>query len=110
MTLLIKKKLLTKYKFQGQYSVIGDFDLTVRLSMKFKILCIQEPLSTYRIHGANLSFRRVDIYIKELKQWLKNNDKILIKSKYNSKGVKLHLFKLKLKFILNKYFKFLVLF
>ena len=110
VTLLIKKKLLTKYKFQGQYSVIGDFDLTVRLSMKFKILCIQEPLSTYRIHGANLSFRRVDIYIKELKQWLKNNDKILIKSKYNSKGVKLHLFKLKLKFILNKYFKFLVLF
>ena len=110
VTLLIKKKLLTKYKFQGQYSIIGDFDLMVRLSMKFKILCVQEPLSTYRIHGDNLSFKRIDIYIKELKQWLKKNNKILVKYKYNSRGVKFHLFKLKLKFILKKYFKFLPLF
>ena len=110
VTLLIKKKLLTKYKFQGQYSIIGDFDLMVRLSMKFKILCVQESLSTYRIHGDNLSFKRIDIYIKELKQWLKKNNKILVKYKYNSRGVKFHLFKLKLKFILKKYFKFLPLF
>ena len=69
-------------------------------------MSIQKPLSIYRVHGSNLSLRKIDLYIDELKYWLKNNYKITIKSKLNTKGVKLTLFKLKLKFILNKYFNF----
>jgi len=106
VTLFIEKKLLNKYKFKDKYTIIGDFDLVIRLSLKYKIMSIQKPLSIYRVHGSNLSLRKIDLYIDELKYWLKNNYKITIKSKLNTKGVKLTLFKLKLKFILNKYFNF----
>jgi glycosyltransferase involved in cell wall biosynthesis len=103
-TLFIEKKLFKKYKFKDRYSIIGDFDLIIRLSIKYKIMSIQKPLSIYRVHGSNLSLRRIDLYIKELKYWLKNNNKILIKYKLNPMGVKYNLLKLRIKFIFNKFF------
>ena len=78
---MIKKSILNKRKnvFNVKYNVIGDFDLFIKLSRRYKFGVIQSPVATYRIHGKNLSFinRKNEIY--ELKDWFKNNKKKLKK-------------------------------
>ena len=51
LSVMIKKKLLTKFKFNDKYQIIGDFDLFVRLSKIIKIHSINRPLATYRYRG-----------------------------------------------------------
>ena len=69
---IIKKKILNLRKtiFNENYNHIGDFDLFIKLSKKYKFGVIQNPVATYRIHG-NLSFVNRENEIKELKHWLK---------------------------------------
>ncbi len=76
---MIRKNILNirKNVFNVKYNHIGDFDLFIKLSKKYKFGVIQLPVATYRIHGKNLSFinRKNEIY--ELKDWFKNNEKKL---------------------------------
>ena len=78
---MIRKNILNirKNVFNVKYNHIGDFDLFIKLSRKYKFGVIQSPVATYRIHGKNLSFinRKNEIY--ELKDWFKNNEKKLKK-------------------------------
>ena len=78
---MIRKNILNirKNVFNVKYNHIGDFDLFIKLSRKYKFGVIQLPVATYRIHGKNLSFinRKNEIY--ELKDWFKNNEKKLKK-------------------------------
>ena len=78
---MIRKNILNirKNVFNVKYNHIGDFDLFIKLSKKYKFGVIQLPVATYRIHGKNLSFinRKNEIY--ELKDWFKNNEKKLKK-------------------------------
>ena len=106
LTLFINKKIFHHYKFQEKYDVIGDFDYIINLSKKFKIFVVQEPLSFYRIHQSNLSARRSDLYIKELKKWINYNRSSLTKMSLNLKNLKFYLFKLKIKIYFKKYFNF----
>lgn len=58
--------------FNNDYSIIGDYDLILRLSKKLKFEYIHEPLAYYRIHKNNLS-KNYDLYIDELKHWYYKN-------------------------------------
>ena len=79
LTAIIRKSCLKNLKkiFDKRYNIIGDYDLFIRLSKKFKFKVIQDPVATYRIHANNLSILKKDLEIKELNHWLKTNKKSL---------------------------------
>ena len=79
LTAIIRKSCLNSLKkiFDKRYNIIGDYDLFIRLSKKFKFKVIQDPVATYRIHANNLSILKKDLEIKELNHWLKINKKSL---------------------------------
>ena len=81
LTVLVRK---TAYDFANgfndAYSIVGDFDLVIRLSCKWKLACVQEPLAYYRIHQSNFSFKSGILEIKELEDWL-NDKKISLEEK-----------------------------
>ena len=79
LTAIIRKSCLKNLKkiFDKKYNIIGDYDLFIRLSKKFKFEVIQDPVATYRIHANNLSILKKDLEIKELNHWLKINKKSL---------------------------------
>ena len=75
LTTMIRKKIFLKYSFDKTYSIIGDFDLFLRLSLNEKIFSIQKPLAFYRIHESNMTTRKIHLNIKELENWLYRNRK-----------------------------------
>ena len=91
LTAMIKMTSIKKKKiFDDKYNIIGDFDLFIKLSKKYKFKAIQSPIATYRIHEKNLSILKKDLEIKEFCNWYKKNNKNLslinknlIKSKIN---------------------------
>ena len=103
LTLFISKKIFNKYKFNEQFNVIGDFDLIIRLSNKFKIISHQKSLANYRIHKSNYS-KNLEVYLAEMSLWLKYNEKKLKKNNINLTKIKFFIFKLKTKLILKKLF------
>lgn len=99
---LLNKKIFHNYKFDPKYNIIGDFDFFLKLSLNEKFDPLQEPLATYRHHSKNFTNNNYDIYIDELKNWIKDN-----KSEFNKISnlnyIKINIFKLKIK----KYMRFL---
>jgi len=73
-TYVIRAKLLKelKYCFNKNLHIIGDFDLNLRISTKWKIDCIQTPVAVARVHGKNVSLLNQDKEISELKTWYKD--------------------------------------
>ena len=80
VTAVIRKKIFKNNKkiFNKNYNIIGDFDLFIRLSKKYKFKAIQEPVATYRLHDKNLSNNKNEI--SELKYWLLQNKKFFNKN------------------------------
>ena len=68
-TYVIRKKSLKSlnYNFNNKYHIIGEFDLIIRLSVKWKADCIQNPVAYARIHGNNEKLLKRDLEIKETK-------------------------------------------
>ncbi len=97
LTVLIEKKIFTKNRFNEKYNIIGDFDLFMKLSTKYKIGAIQKPLATYRNHDLNLSKRAIKTHISELENWIKLNSKIFNKYSYKLMYHRVSLLKLKIK-------------
>ena len=75
ITAVIRKKyyIKLKKKFDERFSIIGDFDLFLRLSKICKFESIQRPLASYRLHGKNLSILNKEKEIEESELWLKEN-------------------------------------
>lgn len=96
LTVMMKRDLFKKYKFNNKYNVIGDFDLFIRLSIKYKFYCTQEPLAIYNVHGSNYSVKNLKNYICELKRWFKEN-KIGLLSDYNLIKFRVYILKLIIK-------------
>ena len=101
LTIMIERNILLKYKFDKRYNIIGDFDLFIKLSIFYKIGCLQDPLATYRIHDENLSKKKNNLYILELSNWIKKNKKVYQKKKFNLKYLEFFLIKQKIKYYLN---------
>ena len=75
LTTVIRKNfyLKLKEKFDERFSIIGDFDLFLRLSKLCVFESIQTPLAYYRLHGKNLSILRKEKEIDELEMWMREN-------------------------------------
>jgi len=75
ITTVIRKSfyLKLKKKFDERFSLIGDFDLFLRLSKTCRFESIQNPLAFYRLHGKNISTLNKEKEIEEFQIWLKEN-------------------------------------
>ena len=73
VTLVIRRSFLDNYQsvFDSTFHIIGDFDLMVRMSTKYKFDCVEKPIASYRIHEKNESLLNKTVQIKELKVWYK---------------------------------------
>ena len=103
-TVLLEKEIFKKFIFKKKYNIIGDFDFFIKLSKLYNIGSIQKPLVFYRIHESNFSNKKIDLYYKELKNWVNSNEKKFLRQEFELKNIKILLLKLKLKAVL-KYFK-----
>ena len=106
LTVFLETDILRKFKFKNNYNIIGDFDFFIDISQKFKIGSIQEPLAIYRTHQSNLSLKKIDIFIKELDEWIKTNEKKLFNLNFSLKQQKIYLIKLKIESLISKFFRF----
>lgn len=72
LTLVVRRSALASlgYPCDPRYHIIGDFDLAVRISVHWKMDCVQEPIAVYRLHGGNASTKHRDRHIDELECWL----------------------------------------
>ena len=72
-SLVIRKSFLNNYQpaFDNSFHIVGDFDLVIRMSVKYKFDCIEKPIASYRIHEKNESLLNRSRQIKELKTWYK---------------------------------------
>ena len=75
LTVVLRKKfyLKLKRKFDERFSIIGDFDLFLRLSKLCIFESVQKPLAFYRLHAGNLSAILKEKEIKEHEMWLNEN-------------------------------------
>ena len=73
VTLVIRKSFLDDYQtaFDKSFHIVGDFDLMIRMSVKYKFDCVTKPIATYRIHEKNESLLNRSRQIEELKRWNK---------------------------------------
>ena len=100
-TVMINKNILKNGNllFDSRYSIIGDFDLFVNLSLSIKFYGINEPLSNYRLHESNYTNKNTDQWLEEFETWLNINDN-KFKEKFNESlnKVRTYLSYLKVKF------------
>lgn len=78
LTLVIRRSALASldYPCDPRYHVIGDFDLVVRLAIRWKLACVQDPVASYRLHGSNESTKHTAREIDELESWVKEMSNI----------------------------------
>ena len=96
LTVMIKKDLFNRRKFDKSYNIIGDFDFFINLSLKENFYCIQKPLAYYRVHDENYS-KKTKETISEIKKWIKINSLKYKMMTYSLTKIKYDYFKLKLK-------------
>jgi glycosyltransferase involved in cell wall biosynthesis len=103
-SIIIRKSFLfdLPYIFNKNYNVIGDFDLILRLSEKYLVHSINEPLVNIRYHDENFSRLNRDLFYKEYKNWYKK----VIKLNNYKKNQNIFFHKLKYLEILKDLIKF----
>tara|TARA_B100001057_G_scaffold367642_1_gene371023 strand:+ start:2753 stop:3646 length:894 start_codon:yes stop_codon:yes gene_type:complete len=82
---IIKRNIIKNYKFNSYYNIIGDYDLIIRISKKFKGMGFQNKFVNIRIHKDNFTHNNRKMFYYEYKNWTKNqnfNNKIFIKNKF----------------------------
>lgn len=71
VTLVVRRSALSSIgRTFGQYNIIGDFDVVVRLAENWELAYVHEPLAVYRLHGDNLSTLQRERHILELRSWI----------------------------------------
>ena len=84
LTLMIRKEAYDslEYGFDPLFNIMGDLDMTIRLSMKWKLGTSQKVLAVCRKHGNNALVQERDKHINELEYWInKANKEEKIKSR-----------------------------
>ena len=73
-SLVINKKIfqIISEKFNPKYNIIGDFDLVMKMALKFEAESIDENLVTIRIHKNNFSNLHRELHYKEFHHWYEN--------------------------------------
>ena len=57
--------------FDSRLHIMGDYDMAIKISAKWKVASLQQALATYRWHGGNESISHKELSIKELERWSK---------------------------------------
>lgn len=72
LTLIVRRSALASlgYQCDPRYHIIGDWDLVIRLSIHWKLDCVQEPVAFYRLHDNNGSNKYRSRHIDEMECWL----------------------------------------
>jgi glycosyltransferase involved in cell wall biosynthesis len=72
LTLLVRRAALDslEYPCDPRYHIMGDYDLVVRLSLKWKLGYVPEPVAFYRLHADNESARHRTLLDEEMETWL----------------------------------------
>lgn len=72
LTLVIRRTALNslKRKFDIRYHLICDMDIVIRLSINWKVDCVQDTIGYYRIHENNLTVTKRSRHVEEYEQWL----------------------------------------
>ena len=72
-TLVFRKSVLGDFDgpFNPEYSIIGDYDLVLRLAERHEFASSNLPLTTYRVHDSNLSKLAIDERKSEIETWSK---------------------------------------
>jgi glycosyltransferase involved in cell wall biosynthesis len=85
LTLMVRRSSYDQldYGFDKRFTVIGDFDLVIRLASKWKADFVDEPIAHYRWHGDNFSSNNPTLSVKELEIWYKTilEHEVISKSK-----------------------------
>lgn len=71
LTLIVRKSAVDVMdrSFDPRYHVIGDLDLVVRLSARWKLAYVHDAIAYYRIHGSNETGLHRVRHIQELETW-----------------------------------------
>ena len=106
LTVCLNRNIFNEYSFDNNLDIIGDFDLLIKLSVKYKIGYIDKPLASYRLHDSNFSKIKNKLYIYELKNWLQMNKKKFNDNNISLLNIKYLIIKLMIKnnFIIRKLF------
>jgi len=74
LTLVVRRSALESldYPCDPRYHIIGDLDLVVRLSVNWKLDCVQEPIAVCRLHGENETTKNHDRECEEMEIWLRD--------------------------------------
>jgi glycosyltransferase involved in cell wall biosynthesis len=72
LTLVVRRSALDSldYPCDPRYHMIGDLDMVVRLSILWKLDCVQEPVAFYRAHDSNESLKQHSRHLDEMECWL----------------------------------------
>ena len=97
---MVSKDEFKKNKFNSKLNIIGDFDYFTKLSLRSEIEYIDETLAYYRVHNNNFSKQKLNLYILELKNWIKNNGHLFEEKNYSLTKLKLYLKKLFFKYLI----------
>ena len=84
LTLMIRKEAYDslEYGFDPLFNIMGDLDMTIRLSMEWKLGTSQKVLAVCRKHGNNALVQERDKHISELEYWInKANQEEKIKNR-----------------------------
>ncbi len=104
-TAFLDKSIFEQYNFKKDLNIIGDFDFFIQTSKKFQIGYISDPLTFYRIHENSFTKKNYKMYINELSNWIRENEKTLLKNNYSLKKQKFYVIKLKIKSFLERFLK-----
>ena len=104
-TAFLDKSIFEQYNFKKDLNIIGDFDFFIKTSKKFEIGYISDPLTFYRIHENSFTKKNYKMYINELSNWIRENEKTLLKNNYSLKKQKFYVIKLKIKSFLERFLK-----
>tara|TARA_Y100000817_G_scaffold313917_1_gene311190 strand:- start:995 stop:1777 length:783 start_codon:yes stop_codon:yes gene_type:complete len=104
-TAFLDKSIFDQYNFKKDLNIIGDFDFFIKTSKKFEIGYISDPLTFYRIHENSFTKKNYKMYINELSNWIRENEKTLLKNNYSLKKQKFYVIKLKIKSFLERFLK-----
>tara|TARA_B110000008_G_scaffold137275_1_gene139238 strand:+ start:54 stop:530 length:477 start_codon:yes stop_codon:yes gene_type:complete len=56
--------------FDPDFEVIEEYDFFVRISEKWKVDYVKEPLSKWRMHGASWTWSKPELFVDETKRML----------------------------------------
>ena len=87
-TILIRKYWLDTLpeQFDGDFNMISDFDVIVRVCSISKLKYHPEVLAGWRVHQGNDSLKRPQVFIDERERWIKKQTQngFIDKNKYKS--------------------------